>query len=314
MKIFIIVLICLFILYLLITYLMFVFVSRKISNNILPMEKFVEEAIKPYEDIVKVGSDWMKEKFNKKEVEDVYITSDDNLKLHAYLLDNKNSKGTIILVHGYRSNPERDLYASTHEYYNMGYSLLLINQRTSEQSEGKYITYGIKECKDLIKWIKFINKRYPNKNVYLAGISMGASTCLMSLKYVTKEMNVKCCLVDCGYISAYKEVSYCLRHYFHLNGSLFMGMINTWCKLFGHFDLKSENTIDSLSKTNIPILFAHGLIDDFVPCKNSFINYEKYNGPKQLEIFDNATHGISYLTEHERYLNVLKKFLKEYGD
>ena len=311
MKIFIIVLISLIILYLLITYLMFIFVSRKLSNNILPMESIVEETIKPYESIVKVGNDWVDEKYKNNEVEDVYIKSDD-LKLHGILIENKNSKGTIIEVHGYRSSAKRDLFASVNEYYNMGYNILLIDQRASNLSEGKYITFGIKESIDLINWVKYVNNRFKNKSVILAGISMGASTVLMSLKNINESMNVKCALVDCGYISAYKEVLYCIKHYFHLNGILFIDAINMWCKIFAGYSLKENDTISSLEKTNIPILFVHGLIDDFVPSKNTLINYEKYKGPKEMIIFDNATHGISYLTEPERYLNGIKNFVSKY--
>ena len=75
------------------------------------------------------------------------------------------SKGIIIEAHGYRSSAMRDLFASCHEYYKLGYSLLLIDHRTSNESEGKYITFGIKECKDIINWIKFINKKYPKSNI-----------------------------------------------------------------------------------------------------------------------------------------------------
>ncbi len=310
MKTLIIILVCLFLLYLLITYLMFFFICRRISNNFLPVEKRVQEIIKPYKDIIKEGHDWVKNKIKNHESEDVYIKSDDNLKLHGTLIEYKDAKGTIIIAHGYRSSPERDLYASTHEYYKMGYNILLFDQRATNQSEGKYITFGVKESKDLINWIKYINTRYPNKKVILAGISMGASTVLMSLKHVTDKMNIKCVLVDCGYISPYREVLYCIRHYLHIDGIIFIDMINLWCKLFAHFSLKETDTISSMSKSNLPILFAHGLIDDIVPSRNTFINYEKYKGPKEMIIFDEATHGISYLMDPERYLSHIRKFLK----
>lgn len=312
MKTLIIVLCILLLLYLIITYLMFLLACRKVNVNNLPIGKMVDELIKPYKDIIQKGHDWVQNKIKNHEVEDVYIKSDDNLRLHGYLVENKNPKGTIIIAHGYRSTPERDLYASVPEYFKMGYNIFLFDQRTTNLSEGKYITFGVKESKDLINWIKFINKKYPNKNVILAGISMGSSTVLMSLKHVTDKMNVKCALVDCGYISPYKQVLYSMKHFVHIDGILFIDMINLWCKIFAHFSLKEEDTVSSLKNVRIPILFVHGLIDDIVPCKNTLINYEKYNGPKRMEIYKEATHGISYLTETERYLKSIKDFLSTY--
>lgn len=309
MEILIIVVICLTILYLLITYFMFVLISRKLSENILPMKKIVEETVKPYSDIVKKAASWVDSKYKNNEIIDVYVKSDDNLKLHASLIENKNAIGTIIEVHGYRSDARSDLFPSVSEYYNMGYNILLIDQRASNQSEGKYITFGIKESKDIIKWVDFINDRYKNKRIILAGISMGASTILMSAKYITDDMNIKAILVDSGYISPYREVLYCIKHYFHMDGILFIDAINLWCKLFAKYKLNENDTVSSLSNCNIPILFAHGLIDDFVPAKNTMINYEKYKGPKRMEIFDEATHGIGFLTETTRYLNCVKEFL-----
>jgi fermentation-respiration switch protein FrsA (DUF1100 family) len=288
---------------------MFLIICRKFNHEFLPMSKGINEMLKPYDIIIKEGNNWVKEKINKKEVEDIYIKSKDNLRLHGLFIENKKSKGVIIEVHGYRSTAERDLYTSCHKYYEMGYSLLLIDNRTSNKSEGKYITFGIRESEDVILWINYLNKRFPRLNIVLAGISMGASTVLMSLNDIKESNNIKCALVDCGYISAYKEVLYCIKHYFHINGKLFIHMIDFWCKLFAKFSFKEKNTVDSLKNTRIPILFVHGLIDDFVPCKNTQINYEKYIGKKKMIIFEEATHGLSYLVDSNKYISGVKEFL-----
>ena len=311
MKIFIIVLIILLILYLITTYIMFVLVSKKSGSISLPMTKNVEKALEPYKDMREQGTKWIENKIKNKEVKDVYIKSNDNLKLHGIFIENKKNKGIIIETHGYRSVASRDLYPSCFNYYNMGYSLLIIDFRTSNLSEGKYITFGIKESEEVISWVKYLNKKYKS-NIYLAGISMGATAILMSLKDLKEKMNVKAVVVDCGYISPYDEVLYCIKQFFHINGLFFIGMINIWCILLAKFSLKEKNTISCMKDSNIPILFIHGLEDDFVPSSNSRINYEEYNGPKELELFPNANHGISYLVDPDRYIKVIKKFLNKY--
>ncbi len=256
MKIFLIVFLIIIIIYLLVTFIMFLLVSKKFNNELLPMSKGLNEILKPYQSIIDKGSKWVSDKIINDETSDLYIKSKDGLKLHGLFIENKKSKGIILEVHGYRSTCERDLYASCHEYYKMGYSILLIDNRTSNLSEGSYITFGIRESEDIICWIKYLNEKYPKQNIILAGISMGASTILMSLKDVKDENNVKCCLVDSGYISAYDEVLYCIKHYFHINGKIFIHMINMWCKLIAKYSLDEKNTVSCMEKSNIPILFV----------------------------------------------------------
>jgi fermentation-respiration switch protein FrsA (DUF1100 family) len=290
---------------------MFFFICRRISNNFLPVEKRVQEIIKPYKDIIKEGHDWVKNKIENHESEDVYIKSDDNLKLHGTLIEYKNAKGTIIIAHGYRSSPERDLYASTHEYYKMGYNILLFDQRATNQSEGKYITFGVKESNDIISWVKYLNKKYPKKDIILAGVSMGASAILMSMNRIEDNMNVKGIIADSAYISGYDEVKYCINHYFKIPGILFIDMINIWCKLIAKFDLKGKNIIRSMRNSKIPVLLIHGKEDDFVPPVNSIITFKKYKGPKKLLLFEKASHGISYLVKPKYYVNAVKEFLSK---
>ncbi len=311
MRIVVIVVISLILLYLLITYLMFVLVSKKSKLVRLPMAKGIAKSLEPYKELREKGINWVEDKIGKNQVEDLFINSNDDLKLHGLFIEHKNSKGIVIESHGYRSHTKRDLYPSCHVYFNMGYSLLLIDSRTSYKSEGKYITFGIKESEDIISWIKFINHKYPDKSLILAGISMGASSSLMALKYVKKKMNVKCAIVDSGYVSPYEEVLHCIKHYFHLNGKLFIGMIDLWCKIFAKYSLKQDDTISSLKNGRIPILFIHGLEDDFIPIDNTKRNYEEYKGPKKMELFEKATHGISYLVDPKRYIKCIKDFVKD---
>ena len=207
MKICLIVLLIITILYLLLTYIMFLLISKKTKTNFLPMNKSVVKSIEPYKDTFNKGNSWIEDKYKNNEIKDIYIKSKDDLKLHAIFIENKKNKGIVVETHGYRSEPQRDLIASCHEYYNMGYSLLLIDSRACGKSEGKYITFGIKESEDLINWIKYLNKTYQDTPIILAGVSMGATTILMSLKDIKKNMNVKCVISDCAYTVSYTHLT-----------------------------------------------------------------------------------------------------------
>ena len=126
----------------------------------MPMTKAVIKTINPYKKIVDKGRKWVDNKKSRNQIKDVYINSNDGLRLHAIIIEHRNSKGFILEEHGYRSVASNDLYPSCHEYYNMGYSLLIPDNRTSSLSNGKFITFGIKESDDAICWINYLNQNY----------------------------------------------------------------------------------------------------------------------------------------------------------
>ncbi len=298
------------VIYLLSSYIMFLVISKKYKGKLnLIMLDAVNKSIAPYKDKFEDGKFWINKKIKSGETESIFIKSEDNLKLHGLFISNKNSKGIIILFPGYRGTVEVDLYPSCRNYYDLGYSILLVDQRACGKSEGKYITFGVKESIDVACWCKYINRRFKSKPIILGGISMGATSILMSLKYINKDMNVKGLIADSGFIFPYDEVLYCINYYFHLDGRIFIGMINMWCMLFAKFSLKERNVICSLKNTSLPILLIHGEDDDFVPIKNSKIMYDNYDGEKKLITFSNASHGISYLVDSKRYLKEIKMFL-----
>lgn len=306
MKIFLMILLILIIIYLITTYMMFILISKKTAKELLPMSKNVEKALLPYKTIREKGVAWI----NNKPKEDIMIKSKDNLDLHAILIEHKKPNAIMIELHGYRSTANRDLFPSCHEYYKLGYSLLIPDMRCCGLSEGKYITFGIKESKDLLEWIKYCNKRFPNTQIILAGISMGASTILMTLDDLNLRNNVKLVLVDSAYNDPIEEINYCIKTYFHLNGKLFIKMINNWCKWIAHFNLKDKNVLKSIKDIQIPILWIHGLNDSFVPYENSKVSFNYYNGPKELLLIDNAEHGMSYLIEPDKYVKTVKDFME----
>ena len=63
-----------------------------------------------YYDEIQEGIVWI----SQQEAEDIYIQSEDGLKLHARLMDQSGAKGTVLMFHGYRTHPEVDFSASSH--------------------------------------------------------------------------------------------------------------------------------------------------------------------------------------------------------
>ena len=251
---------------------------------------------------IKNGLEW----FNAQPKEDIYIESHDGLKLHGvYLNVNPETRKLILMFHGYRSS-FRD-FACAYEYYaQLGFNMIVVDQRSHGLSEGKFITYGVLERYDVVSWLEYAKQKYPeNNDIYIDGISMGASTVLMASDLVT---GVKGIIADCGYTSA-KDIITCVAKGMHVP-AFFVHPLGFMARIFCGIDY-TYSTVDSLKKTNIPVIFVHGLSDDFVPAYMTEENYQVCNSKKTMVLVENAPHGYSFLIDEKRVKNELERFFNE---
>ena len=146
-----------------------------------------KEKWKPYLDYVLKEQEWLKE---HQEQELKEIRSKDGLTLRAAYIPRENAKGTIICMHGYHSTNDIEFVPEVRFLWNLGYSILLPWQRSHGKSEGRYITYGVKERHDLKRWILYTNRHLAakNKDIFLCGISMGCATTLMAAVWIFQTM------------------------------------------------------------------------------------------------------------------------------
>jgi fermentation-respiration switch protein FrsA (DUF1100 family) len=114
-------------------------------------------------------------------------------------------------------------------------------------------------------------------------------------------------LADCGYTSAEEIIKVVIRQ-MHLPPNLAYPFVMLGARLFGRFDLRQANATAALTNCKVPVIFAHGDADDFVPCQMSKANYDAYAGRKALVIIPGAGHGLCYLADPEGYLAQLKAF------
>ncbi|MBQ6825064.1 MAG: alpha/beta hydrolase [Clostridia bacterium] len=264
------------------------------------------EVFKEYVETFKTGVDFI----NNSPYTWIYTLSFDGLKLAARYYDIKSDK-TIILFHGYRSLPARDFSYAVKMYSELGYNVLLCEQRAHGRSEGKLISFGIRESRDVSSWVTYISEKYKCRKIALCGISMGATTVLLSLK--NKMQNeVKCVIADCGFTSPEEIIRIVGKKAFNLNAKIFLPFLNFYCKILGKFSIKGVSTVDIIKKTKMPVLLIHGEADSFVPCDMSKEVYNAAkNGNVRLITVKNANHGMSGLVDRKNVYCGIKKFLRE---
>lgn len=241
--------------------------------------------------------------------EDVFIRSFDGLRLHGRLIPPEQSpRGAIILMHGYRSMAKNDFSLIVEFYRNLGLYVLMADQRAHSGSEGRRITFGVRESRDAVEWANYLGKRlgydFP---VISSGLSMGASTVLMGAG-IGYPKNVCGIIADCGFSTPY-DIVRSVAAKKHLPLGITMALSSMAVRIFAGFGLKEASTVRAMSTNHIPVLFIHGTGDNFVPYEMTVQAYNACKAPCRLILVDGAGHGDSYLKDKNRCERELHDFI-----
>lgn len=267
------------------------------------------EQIAEYKDIIEEGKEWIKQQKKKT----VYMKSRDGLILAADLIMSKESKGVIILSHGYRSTPFSDFSCIAKYYYDKGYSLLLIYHRACGKSQGKYITFGVKESEDIADWAHWTSKRFGKRqDIFLHGLSMGSTAVLMACDSNLPD-EIRGIIADCGFTTPRDIFKHLIEKDYPIMVLPLLSVMERIAKKKAHFSFSEKSTIVALERNKIPVLFVHGDQDDFVPTKMTYDNYNACESEKEIIIIQGAKHGMSYLIDSKRCQKVLDSFLEKHG-
>ncbi len=289
---------------------LYVFVVACVRKKELPW--LVEDEIKKtaygkYYAFITASNEWL----IAHKAQDVYITSRDGLKLHGLWVPTDNARGTVLFAHGYRSTMLVDFGLAFELYHKLGMNLLIPEQRSHGKSQGRFITFGVKESQDMLEWLEYHNTIFSSKPVLLSGLSMGAST-MMYLADEDLPNNVKGIIADCGFTSPKDILKSVFEKVIHLPSGPTLFIVDLLTKAIAGFSITQKDTRKTLEKSKLPILMIHGIDDDFVPCRMSEEAYSACNGPKQLLLVDGAEHGVSFLVDRQRYTRMVNEFIEKY--
>ncbi len=239
------------------------------------------------------------------------IKSHDGLTLYADVLEAENAVATVLLMHGYRGTGASDFSMVLPFYHKHHINIVCPDQRACGRSEGKYITLGVKERYDCRKWLDVINREFGSElPIIMDGVSMGASTVLMTTA-LDMPKNVKGVIADCGFTSPWEVVCSVLKATNTIPVFPFAHFARPISHLLAHFGLKEATTIDAMKTCKVPIFFAHGKKDRFVPYEMSVENHAACVSDKEFFTVDEAEHGMCFLLKQEEYEKRILAFFKK---
>lgn len=238
-----------------------------------------------------------------------YIKSNDNLNLEGFYLENAPTDNWVLLIHGYRAKHE-SMNDFAKLYYDAGYNVLLPELRANGNSEGDYVGMGWLEKEDIKLWIDWIIERQPSAKIIVHGVSMGAATTMMLSGDETRD-NVKMFIEDCGYTSAWDIFANESKLRFNLPSFPILNLGSGLAKLKAGYSFKEADALKQVAKSSKPMLFIHGMRDDFVPF---YMLDELYNakteGVKDKFVSETAGHAEAIYADTSAYWAKVEEFIQ----
>ena len=215
-------------------------ICRKVKVEHKAKDATGVEGESDWERIWREGNEWL----NERGSENVSIQSHDGLKLVGEFFEGEGvPESTVLLVHGYRSSRRGEYAAMAKFLIQSGYNVLMVDDRAHGDSEGKYVGFGCLDREDCYRWLQYLDKRFEGKqNLFMLGISMGASTVLMASS-MNLPASVKGIVGDCGFTSPMEQFVHVMNQKIHgfsdgLVSRAFMFLLSIVIKAIAGYGLK----------------------------------------------------------------------------
>ena len=237
------------------------------------------------------------------------ITSHDGLSLKGIYYPSTSNK-TMIWIHGYTSHAERESAFPGLFYHCLGFNVLIPYLRAHGPSQGKYISFGPMEMKDIQLWINQVNQRHPDGQIMLHGLSMGGG---IALDLATVELkNVKCILADAPSYSVPEFFKGITKYNCKKNPDKMMGYFRQHFRDEFGVSMYDFDRTKSIKDCKYPLMLTAGSMEN----QDEVLAGLKQSNPQATTvlILPGCNHGNGMYKQTEMYQSAIKEFVHTYMD
>jgi pimeloyl-ACP methyl ester carboxylesterase len=199
-------------------------------------------------------------------------------------------------------------------FMDLGWSVVALDARGHGASGGGKPSYGVYEKSDLGAVVDWTLGRFRHSGgLALVGESMGAAAVL---QYAPLDPRVDAFVADCPYSSAPAELDHRLKRSFvpFFLRPLVIRVADFICERREGFSLFDASPERAVLESGAPMLFVHGLADDYVPWRMSVAMAERRRrelpeAVTELRLVPEARHTRSVSVDPEGYAASLASFL-----
>lgn len=248
----------------------------------------------------------------KIEFEDISIASFDGTKLYGWWMAAAVDAPTIVVLHGVKKN-RTDVLRAGLTLRQAGFNVLIFDGRAHGSSEGRYVTYGFFERRDVeaaIEWL-VSEKKIDKNRVGLAGESMGAA---IALQVAAHNDWIRAAWADSPFASLRRVSEEFLRRVTHLPGAVLNPVVWTTIQVAnyrGGFDVKAVDPLALAAQIKCPVFLVHGTADQLIATSHSQNIFDALAGEKELWFVEGARHARSARYAKQEYSERLVRFFND---
>ncbi len=229
-----------------------------------------------------------------------------------YAKPDSSSKGIVILFHGI-SSCKSQLLAEASDFRFQGYSILLVDFRSHGNSGGHTTTVGYRETED-VKLAYDYAKATGEKNIFLYGISMGATTIIKAIS--DYKLQVSGAILEMPFLSmqTYLQARARLLGFEGFPEKPFAFLTTGWISIERGFNAYNYIATRYAKNVHCPVLMQWGTNDPVIRKKETdkiFSAIASKN--KRGVIYDGAGHESLLQNDPAKWRAATEQFLKIYN-
>ncbi len=223
-------------------------------------------------------------------VEEVWLTTEDDVRIHAFWLPREDAEPALLFLHGNAGNASQRLPNAV-ALQRLGANVLLLDYRGYGRSEGTPSEAGVyADARAGLAWLAA--RGFADERIFVFGRSLGGGVAVQ----VARDRELGGVILE----STFASISDLVNRIFAVPLGVLMS---------GRF--ASDRAIPSL---RAPVLFFHGDRDRTVPIESGRRLFELAPEPKRFEVLRGAGHNDTVPVGGRAYFEQIRAFLERPGE
>ena len=187
----------------------------------------------------------------------------------------------------------------------------MIDNRCHGWSQGKYVSLGLKEYRDILGWGELLHSRFGNQRIVLHGICIGSATALYALTSSECPSYFSGMVADGMYVDFRESIKNHMIEQKRKNITVCLALLTFYFKLITGKNMVKQGPIRCIGRLDKPILFIYSKQDLYsVPEKGQLL-YDTCRSKKELAWFDYGAHSKVRINNTEKYDSTVIRFLNQ---
>lgn len=237
------------------------------------------------------------------EHDEVEFHTEDDIRIHGWLLPRPGRRRTVVVMHGYRGHKAQLLGISSY-LWRSGFNVLLFDFRGRGRSASAPISMGLWETADLRAAVDFVERTISDASIGLLGYSMGGVVALLG----GEDARVRAVATDSAFANqrgvlesiADREARTHLGGF--VPGRWFIPAVEWWHRRWGKPPFSAIAPEEAMHRLiPKPVLIIHGTNDAMIPREQAERLASTAPGMHELWLVRGAHHCGAYFVDRAAY-------------